>query len=94
MRAGSASEAATSRVVESPLSSSAPGPDLPPGEKYNPQSRWELLYTGPNRTGDRYYVQQPLPGDETGDLLTQWDPPSEGVRGYGDFDEDSEDEVA
>ena len=83
-------------LVESPVSSPALVPDLPPGEKYNPQSRWELLYTGPNRTGDRYYVQQPLPGDDsdTGGLLTQWDAPSEGVRGYGDFDEDSEDEVA
>ena len=85
-------EAATSTLVERPLSPAQV--HLPPGEKYNPVSRWEILYTGPNRTGERYYVQQPLPDDDTGELVTQWEAPSEGVRGFGDFDEDSEDEIA
>ena len=87
-------EAATRKLVERPPSLPAQVPDLPPGENYNPDSRWEILYTGPNRTGERYYVQQPLPDDDTDELVTQWETPSEGVRGFGDFDEDSEDETA
>jgi hypothetical protein len=70
--------------------SQSQSPPLPAGVRYNPESRWELLYTEStrNRTGDPYYVQQPLPGDDTSELLTQWEAPPEGVNGFGEFDED------
>lgn len=62
-------------------------PTLPAGVRFNPTSQWQVLYVGDNRTGQHYFVKQPLPGEDDDDFPTQWDPPEEGVCGFFDDDE-------
>ena len=86
---GASGGGAAPTVTSSAGQQDAPESLMPAGVAFNPSSRWQVVYVGDNRTGEHYFVQQPLPGASVdGDLPTQWDPPEEGVCGYFDDDED------